>query len=168
MLSAFFRIMFGVYLTDVCSGMYLVRTEALRGLQFTTGGFDVEVEIASQFADGGRVTEVPINYRSRVGTQKLSSVRHGITIALSILQLANLHNPVVLYSVFVALAGIPGLSLLAWVTYERIYSNYWHSGYALFGMMLVVIALQSLTVATMSILIKHSEMRTYRALRDRT
>jgi len=120
LLSWFFQVLFAVYLTDVCSGMYLLSTEAVKRLEFSTGGFEVEVEIAAQFAEGARVAEVPIKYRSRVGRQKLSSLKHGTTIGLSILRLANLHNPVLLYSMFVALTGIPAFAILAWVAYERL------------------------------------------------
>ena len=165
-LSWFFNVLFAVPLTDVCSGMYLLSTEAARRLEFTTGGFDVEVEIAAQFADGGRVAEVPIKYRSRVGRQKLSSLRHGITIGLSILRLANLHNPVLLYGMFIALTGIPAFAILAWVAYEQVYHAIWHASYALFGMMLLVLALQSFAVATLSVLIKRSEHRIYQTLKE--
>lgn len=164
-ISWFFKVMFAVNLTDVCSGMYLIRTQAAKKLEFTTGGFDVEVEIAAQFADDGKVTEVPINYRSRVGRQKLSSLRHGFTIATSILRLANLHNPVVLYAAFIALSFIPALTILGWVAFERIYSGLWHSGYAIVGLLLLILSLQSLAVATISLLIKRSEQRIYRTLK---
>jgi glycosyltransferase involved in cell wall biosynthesis len=165
LLSYFFRLMFAVNLKDVCSGMYLLRTEAARKLEFTTGGFDVEVEIAAQFANGEKVTEVPVNYRKRLGRQKLSSVKHGLTIALSTLRLAHSHNAVLLYGAFVALSGIPGLAIVAWVMYERLYLGVWHGGYALFGMMLLVLSMQSIMVVTISILIKRSEQRIYHTLK---
>jgi dolichol-phosphate mannosyltransferase len=164
-ISWFFKVMFAVNLTDVCSGMYLIRTQAAKKLEFTTGGFDVEVEIAAQFADDGKVTEVPVNYRPRVGRQKLSSLKHGFTIATSILRLANLHNPVVLYAGFVAMSIIPALAVLGWVAYERIYLGFWHSGYAIVGLLLLILSLQSLAVATISLLIKRSEQRIYRTLK---
>ncbi len=168
MLSWFFKVMFAVSLTDVCSGMYLLHTESAKMLEFTTAGFDVEVELAAQMADNGRVGEVPVNYRPRVGRQKLSSLRHGFTIAASILRLANLHNPVVLYSGLVGLSVVPAFAILSWVLWERLYNNAWHSGYALFGAMLLIIAFQSFTVATISLLIKRNEqrlLRTFRATR---
>ncbi len=164
-LSWFFKVMFAVSLTDVCSGMYLLHTESAKMLEFTTAGFDVEVEIAAQMADGGRVSEVPINYRSRVGSQKLSSLKHGFTIASSILRLANLHNPVVLYSGLVALSAVPAFAILSWVLWERLYNKIWHSGYALFGTMLLIIAFQSFAVGTISLLIKRNEQRILRTFR---
>lgn len=165
LISWFFKVMFVANLRDVCSGMYLLRTDAARNLEFTTRGFDVEVEIAAQFAEGGRVAEVPVNYRSRVGRQKLSSVKHGFTIMSSILRLANLHNPVLLYSALVALSLLPALGILGWVGFMRLYFGVWHPGYAIVGMLLLFLALNSMAVATISLLIKRSEQRLYRAFK---
>jgi len=165
LISWFFKVMFAVNLSDVCSGMYLMSTETARKLEFTTGGFDVEVEIAAQFASAGSIAEVPIIYRSRVGRQKLSSVRHGFTILTSILRLANFHNPVLLYAGFVALCAIPAIAILGWVAYLHMESGIWHSGYALVGLMLLILSLQSLAVGTLSLLIKRLEQRIYRTLR---
>jgi dolichol-phosphate mannosyltransferase len=165
LLSWFFKVMFAVNLTDVCSGMYLLRSDRVRLFEFTTGGFDV-VEIAAQDASNGKITEVPVNYRPRIGRKKLSSVRHGMTIGSSILRLANAHNPVVLYSSFIALSGVPALIILSWVAYERLFKNLWHTGYALFGVMLLLLSLQSLAVGTISILVKRSEQRIMRFLTE--
>ena len=166
LLSWFFKILFAVNLTDVCSGMYLIRTEAARKLQFTTAGFDAEVEIAAQFADSGRVSEVPVNYRPRVGRQKLSSVRHGVTIASSIVRLSNAHNPVTLYSALVALFMFPAVGLFGWVLYERAYFHIWHAGFAIFALILMLLSFQSIAVATISLLIKRSEQRIYGTIRQ--
>ena len=48
-----FRLLFGSGLTDVCSGMYLLRTDVAKDLDLTTRGFDLEVEVASQVAAKG-------------------------------------------------------------------------------------------------------------------
>ena len=168
LISWFFKILFGVHLSDVCSGMYLLKTSVARRLEFTTGGFDVEVEIAAQFANSGKIADIPINYRKRIGQRKLSTVGHGLTILASTVRLANAHNPVVLYSGFLALSAIPAIAILAWVAYERILFNIWHSGYALVGLMMLVLSLQSLSVTTMSLMIKRSEQRIYRAMKTQT
>ena len=165
-ISWFFRLLFAVNLSDVCSGMYLLNTSQARKLEFLTGGFDAEVEIAAQFANQGRVADVPISYRKRVGRQKLSSARHGLTIVASIIRLANVHNPVVLYSGFIALSTIPAFAILAWIAYERVAFDVWHSSYALVGLMLLVLSLQSLSVTTISLMIRRSEQRIYRTLRS--
>ncbi len=168
LISWVFKLLFAVNLSDICSGMYLLRTSAARTLEFTTGGFDIEVEIAAQFANRGRAADVPINYRSRIGRQKLSSVRQGLTILTSIVRLANVHNPVVLYTSFVALSAIPAFAILAWVAYERLSFNVWHSGYALFGAILLLLSFQSLAVATISLMIKRSEQRIYKTMNEQS
>jgi dolichol-phosphate mannosyltransferase len=165
-ISYFFKVMFAVNLTDVCSGMYLIITDAAKRLEFTTGGFDVEVEIAAQFADNERISEVPIKYRPRLGEQKLSSVRHGIRIFTSILRLANFHNPVLLYSALLTLTILPALGILTWVMYIRLFFGQWHPLLAIIGLLLMMFALQSFAVATLALLIKRSEQRTNRNTRQ--
>ena len=87
-INAVFNLFFKTNIIDVCSGMYLLHTQFAKSLSFKTRGFDVEVEIAAQAARRGIVSEVPINYYPRVGTQKLSPLKDGIQIFLSILKLA--------------------------------------------------------------------------------
>jgi len=154
-----FNVLMGTKLSDVCSGMYLINTDVARRLELNTKGFDVEVEIAAQTAARGRVTEVPIAYRKRVGSQKLSSWKHGFQITRSIFGLARTYNPALLFSGLVASAVIPASFILGWVAVEMFLSGVWHSGYALTGLMLLVLASQGLAVATISILLRRMEKR---------
>jgi len=117
------------------------------------------VEIAAQTATSGKVTEIPIAYRKRVGFKKLSSWRHGFQIIRSIFGLARKYNPALLFSAVVALAFIPALVILGWVILEILLYGVWHSGYALIGFMLLVLASQGLTVATISLLLRRMEKR---------
>jgi dolichol-phosphate mannosyltransferase len=165
LLSSSFSLLFGVRLRDVCSGIYMLRTEVARHLEFSTGRFDLEAEIASQVASSGRVTEIPVNYRPRVGKQKLKSFNSGAAIMTSMISFAHRHNPVLLFSTILAFALVPAFAVLGWVTYERLIHNVWHSGYALFGVMLMLVAAQALAVGTMSILVKRVEHRIMNNLR---
>jgi len=157
-----FNVLMGTKLSDVCSGMYLLRTEAARQLELNTKGFDVEVEIATQTAMNDRVTEVPIAYRKRVGCQKLSSLRHGFQIIRTVFGLAYAYNPALLFSGLVALASIPAALLLFWVVSEAILYGVWHSEFAFTGLVLLVLASQGLAVATISVLLKRMEKRIMR------
>ena len=159
MLNWFFRALFAVRLSDVCSGMYLLRTAAARRLDFTTGGFDVEVEIASQFAAERRIAEVPVNYRPRVGVKKLSSFKHGLRIGTTIIRLANAYNPVLLYSGVIAAAVIPAMAILGWALYRRLFWSELRTDYFLMAFMLFLVAAQAVSVATTSILIQRFERR---------
>jgi dolichol-phosphate mannosyltransferase len=82
-----FNALMGTNLSDVCSGMYALKTEIAKDLDLSSTGFDVEAEIAAQIASSGRLTEVPINYRQRIGQQKLSTWKHGFKILSTILKL---------------------------------------------------------------------------------
>ncbi|UCG45095.1 MAG: glycosyltransferase [Candidatus Bathyarchaeota archaeon] len=160
-----FNLLMGTKLRDVCSGMYLVNTAAARQLELNANGFDVEVEIAAQTATKGRVTEVPIVYKKRVGQQKLKSWKHGFQIILSVFRLARTYNPALLFSGLVALAIVPASFILGWVALEVLLHGIWHSGYALTGLMLLVLASQGLTVATISLLLRRMERRIVRQTR---
>jgi glycosyltransferase involved in cell wall biosynthesis len=93
-----FNFLMNTNLSDVCSGMYMLKTDTVKEIDFTTTGFDVEAEIAAQIATIGNITEVPINYRPRVGRQKLSTWKQGYRIIRSIFHLARIHNPGAFYS----------------------------------------------------------------------
>ena len=82
-----FNALMGTNLSDVCSGMYALKTEIAKDLDLSSTGFDVEVEISAQIASSGTITEVPINYRQRIGQQKLSTWKHGFKILSTILKL---------------------------------------------------------------------------------
>jgi len=161
-----FNVLMGTNLTDVCSGMYMMRSEAARELELNTTGFDVEVEIAAQTATRGKITEVPIDYRKRLGCQKLSSWRHGFQIMRSTFQLARRYNPTALFSAVVASAIVPAIIILGWVAQEVLLNGVWHSGYALTGLMLLVLASNGLTIGAISTLLKRTEKRIREQMRN--
>jgi dolichol-phosphate hexosyltransferase len=84
LVSSFLRIP----LNDVCSGLYLLRTDRAKELVLVKNGFSTEVEIAFGIASNGSISQVPISYRERVGTSKLSLWKHGPQILLAIFSLA--------------------------------------------------------------------------------
>ncbi len=163
-----FNLLFGAGLSDVCSGMYLVRTEALKGAGFTSRGFNVEVEIAARMCSYGRVTEVPVNYRQRVGRRKLRTFRDGFTIITTIVSLARAYNPVFLFSVLAFILTIPGVILTVWQLYLRyVYgAQAWSLGVAWLGLILLVIGLQGFTVATISLMLRRMERRVVQTLKS--
>ena len=158
-ISGFFGWMFSVPITDVLSGMYLLRTKVAKELHFATTSFDVEVEIASQIASEYRITQVPIGYRKRVGKQKLSSFKDGTKIFRTMLWMAHYYNPVILVGGLISLLVIPATIIFAWVAYSAMLLGVWHAGYALFSGMLFLIATQAASVALISLLIRRSEAR---------
>ncbi len=78
-------VMNGVNLGDPLSGLRVVRSEVLDGWKPKSKGFDVEAEMnAIVERRGYRITEIPIDYRDRMGEKKLK-LRHGLGIMRRIL-----------------------------------------------------------------------------------
>jgi len=159
-----FNLLLSTNITDVCSGMYLLRTETARDIHLSTSGFDVEVEIAAQIASAGRITEVPINYRPRIGKQKLSTWKHGFKIIKSIVNLGRTYNPGALYSMLGSMIMIPaslmlGNSVIEWVMTGRIVSPWFFVGISM-----ILVAIQTMGVGIISLMLRRSELRSARRL----
>lgn len=72
---------------DVSSGLWGLRTEAAERLSLRSNGFDIESELyVKAFRNGLSVSQVPVEYRDRVGTAKLHALRDGARILLAILR----------------------------------------------------------------------------------
>ena len=87
-INLLFNLLMGTNLQDVCSGMYSLKTDFSKNLTFKTEGFDVEVEIAAQASQYGKIAQVPIRYHDRVGRQKLQPVKDGFHIIFRVLLMA--------------------------------------------------------------------------------
>jgi dolichol-phosphate mannosyltransferase len=164
--SRAFKLLYSCPVSDVLSGMYLVRTDILKSQELSSQSFDIEVEIASTMASSGKVTEVPIQYGSRQGKRKLGS-RHGFRILGTLFWMTYYENPMVLFGVLSSILAAPALGLLGWVAFEAITSGVFHSAFALFGVMLLLLASQGIAVALMSLVTKRSELRLRRAINAR-
>ena len=159
MITKTFNILLGANLSDVCSGMYLLRRDVAQNLELRSKGFRTEVEVAAQTVTGTNVTEVPVSYRSRVGKRKLSTWRHGFEILTTTLSLARKYNPVLLFSAIAGLSIFPAAFILGWVGFQVLFFSVFHSWWALLGLLLLVLAFQALAVSTISILLKRMERR---------
>ena len=125
--------------------MYVVRTKALQSIDLLTTGFDVEAEIAAQIASLGRITEVPINYRSRLGKQKLSTWRHGYKIVKSILRLGKLYNPGTFYSILGKSFMIPVSLMILFSVVGQYFTN--DDASLLFMNISIILVLMQVTLA---------------------
>ena len=161
LISSFLALTMGQRLADPCSGIYLLRTDTARRLELTSTGFDVEAEIAAQMLTLGKVVEVPVNYRRRIGRRKLRSFRDGLRIILTILKMGWLYNPVLLFSSIASTAALLGLGILSWQLYLRytLGAKAWSIGWAWAGLTLLIIGVQSFTIAVISLMIKRMERR---------
>ena len=126
LITGLFNTLFGTSISDVCCGMYLLNSESAKQLEFRTKGFSVEVEVLAQMTMQGKVAEVPIDYRKRLGQPKLSTLVHGAEILKSIFGLARTYNPVSIFSIAAASAAIPGVAVLSWVFWGWVQSKIFH------------------------------------------
>jgi len=169
LLTTFFNILFGTHLTDVLSGMYVVRKSALANALFEMKGFSVESEIAAHIAaTTGRIAEVPIRYRRRIGRKKLGKLA-GVRIAVDMLRLAWRYNPLLLITGTAALMLVPGLALAAWVGYRYLFLGVSHFVWGIIAIVLTAVGFVALLLAMLAIYLKHMELRitrTIQALRD--
>jgi dolichol-phosphate mannosyltransferase len=168
-ISTVFSLLIGKRMRDPCSGMYLLKTETARRLEITSSGFDVEVELAGQMASLGKVIEVPINYRKRIGERKLKSWMDGLRIITTAVKITWLYNPVLLLSAIVALLTIPGAIILLWQLTQRYLhgAGAWSLGWSWLGLILFIAGLQGISIATISLMLKRLERRILQLIKER-
>ena len=79
-LSMLASILYGVYVRDVCTGLWGFRTEALKRLNLTSDRFTLEADLyISAVKCHCKIGQVPIYYRARMDKPKLK-VRDGFDI----------------------------------------------------------------------------------------
>lgn len=166
LLTKLFNMLFGSRLTDVLSGMYLVRTRVVRHLLFESEGFGIESEIAAHVVSTtGRVTEVPIEYRKRLGRKKLGVI-HGLLILREMVRLAWRYNPVFLLFASASLILVPGLIIGGWVAYHYIFAGIKYYVKGVVAIILTLAGFQSLLLAIVSLYLKRMEYRINRRFED--
>ena len=165
MITRAVNVLLGAGLSDVCSGMYLLRTDVAKKLELQSRGFRTEVEVVAQTVMHGDVTEVPVDYRPRVGKRKLSTWRHGLEILWSLFGLARGYNPVFFFSLLAALATVPGALAVGWALYSKLFLGIWEFNWLLFGSILFLFGALGWAVATVSLLLKRLERKIIQALK---
>jgi hypothetical protein len=81
LLTLLARALFSINVTDVCTGLWGYRGEAIRRLELEAQGFEIEADMYSECARKGlSIAEIPIHYRARADQAKLSSLRDGLRI----------------------------------------------------------------------------------------
>lgn len=165
-LTKLFNILFNTRLSDVLTGMYVVKTSKLNELNFEFSGFSVEAEIITHIAStSGRVTEVPIEYRRRLGKKKLG-VLDGFKIARDMLRLTWRYNPTFLIFLLGSLLLIPGLVLGGYVAYHYFFTGIKYYVRGLIAIMLTLAGFQSLIAAIITLYVKRVELRILRSIED--
>lgn len=76
-----------VPMEDPLTGLRVLRCDCIRDFRPQAKSFDIEVEINNHIQRrGGKIVELPINYRQRLGEKKLK-IRHGLTIFIRIISM---------------------------------------------------------------------------------
>lgn len=161
-----FNLLFDTALSDVCSGMYLVRTDVLREFDFSTKGFSVEVGIAAHTASTSRrIAETGVCYRERIGKPKLKSL-HGFQIVLDAFRLAWSYNPAFLFFLMSSLIVVPCSLILGWVAYRYFVYGVSHFVWAIIGTVGLGVGIMSVLLSIMCLFIKRVEYRLLERIRN--
>jgi dolichol-phosphate mannosyltransferase len=81
-LTCLAKILYKTQISDLCTGYWGFRGEAIKSLNLTTEGFQLEAELLTQIVKRGyKIGEIPILYRTRPGKAKLSVIKDGVKIA---------------------------------------------------------------------------------------
>jgi len=165
-LTAFFNLLFGTRLTDVLSGMYILRTESVRTALFESKGFSIESEIAAHIvSSGGSIAEHPIEYRRRLGEKKLK-VWDGVKIAVDMVKLAWKYNPVFFIAFIGSLLLFPGLTLAAYVVYHYLLHGVKYYVKGIIAAVMVGVGLISMLLAVLALYLKRMEWRILHQVRE--
>ena len=156
-----FDLLLGASVGDACSGMYMIKTESVKGLHLEKHPLTVEQEIAAEMVVSLRkITTLPINYRKRVGGKsKTKTWRQGFLDLLTNFDLARTYNPIVLFSFLATLVLIPALITLGYALSLYLVQGQYHSGYFLGGLVLLVLGAQGFTVATIAAILRRIDRK---------
>ncbi|MFP3313430.1 MAG: glycosyltransferase family 2 protein [Thermocladium sp.] len=157
-LTGIFNLLFGTRLSDVLTGMYLLRSDTAGTIIPGSRGFSVEVDIASQMASMGKIGEHPINYRKRIGKPKLKW-SHGLSIGIDIIRLMIRYNPILIFSLAVALLLVPGALLTIYTGTQLLFHHVNHFIWGIIAVELTSTGMIGLMMALLAIMIKRLEFR---------
>ncbi len=86
LLSLMASILYRTALTDLCTGYWGLRGEVIPSLKLSANGFQLEAELFTQLARRGYpIAQLPIYYRRRATSPKLSSLKDGIKIGWTLI-----------------------------------------------------------------------------------
>jgi dolichol-phosphate mannosyltransferase len=81
LLTLLARSLFRINVTDVCTGLWGYRGDAIRRLELEAQGFEIEADMLTECVKKGLcLVELPIRYSPRVDQAKLASFRDGVKI----------------------------------------------------------------------------------------
>tara|TARA_B100002052_G_C15878109_1_gene597925 strand:+ start:1197 stop:1913 length:717 start_codon:yes stop_codon:yes gene_type:complete len=85
----------GTYISDLCTGFWLLNRDAIKRMELNSIGFEIEAEMYASAAHNGLlIREVPVHYDRRIGQSKLGSIADGIRIAMKIIRRRFVRKPI--------------------------------------------------------------------------
>ena len=81
LLTQLAQLLFYAKITDLCTGLWGFRSDAIRRLELAAQGFEIEADFFAECVSKGcSIAEIPITYRARQDSPKLSSLSDGLKI----------------------------------------------------------------------------------------
>jgi dolichol-phosphate mannosyltransferase len=92
-IAKIFNFLFRTRLHRVASGFYMLKTEHAKRLTLLSSNFGVDAEIAAETAFKGKLTDVRISYRNRIGEPKVPKLEGAAQIFRDIFGIYNMLSP---------------------------------------------------------------------------
>jgi len=87
LLTLLARLLFNMKISDVCTGLWGFRRDAIQRLELTALGFELEADLfAESVLKGCSIAEIPITYRTRHDRPKLASLSDGLKIGVFLIK----------------------------------------------------------------------------------
>lgn len=120
-LTGFANFLFGSKISDMCTGYWGMNRKAVKGVQLSAEGFDIEANLLTECTKKGyRFSEINIEYRKRGDEAKLKAFDDGIKIGKRLFDLKFLTDKTLLKKNFTALALLLVLNAVVfWFFFER-------------------------------------------------
>lgn len=108
-----------IKIKDTQCGLRVFKAALVDRLDMHETGMPFAIEMLSEAKFAGvNMLDIPVNYRSRIGTPKLSPFRDGLLILGTIIRLARDTQPLLFFSSIGVLLGLVGIYLGVDVTFE--------------------------------------------------
>ncbi|WP_369424486.1 S-layer glycoprotein N-glycosyltransferase AglJ [Methanothrix sp.] len=145
LINLLFGIIYGVRLRDILSGYRAFTRSGISSLDLSMTGFEIESEITIESLKKGlRIVEVPITYLPRAGgtRTKLSPLRDGSKIMLTIYRLAKTQNPLFYFGLMGAIFGSVGFLLGLYVVRDWLNGRVEHIPLTILTAILIIVGFQ--------------------------
>ncbi|MGQ0792541.1 MAG: glycosyltransferase family 2 protein [Deltaproteobacteria bacterium] len=130
-------------ITDPASGMRVFKKGAIESLYPLSDDLDFTPEMTTKAIQQKlKYGEVPINYRERVGTSKLSVFKHGYIFLATILRTVRDHNPLLIFGSAGIISLFIGILLCLFVVISFLAGGSEHQYSLIFGILAVFLGVQ--------------------------